>query len=73
MAGSGAAGQFSFVAVGANHLLQAAVQLVPNAPVSTRLPNPTQLTYPTYLIKCTCFAALYLLHLLLKRAGLVSS
>ena len=72
MAGSGAAGQFLFVAVGANCLLQAAVQLVPNAPVSTRLPNPTQLTYPTYLIKSTCFAALHLLHLLLKRAGLVS-
>ena len=72
MAGSGAAGRFLFVAVGANRLLQAAVQLVPNAPVSTRLPNPTQLTYPTYLIKCTCFAALHLLHLLLKCAVLVS-
>ena len=64
MAGSGAAGQLLFVAVGASRLLQAAVQLVPNAPVSTRLPNPTQLTYPTYLINCTCFAALHLLHLL---------
>ena len=73
MAGSGAARRFLFVAVGTNRLLQAAVQLDPNAPVSTRLPNPTQLTYPTYLIKCTCSAALHLLHLFLKRAGLVSS